>query len=208
MSDWIHLCSFATFVIASGLFFHHTHGQSLSAEPCATKVHAILARGQAAKGEIGFDPLNVMASLQNLLLAQIPGSTSLALPYQYGAENKLVAVYDGARLLQDSIISYVATCPTARIVVVGYSLGACLTMDAICGTSSIGFIPVTALDRKYASNVIGVIAYGDETWVPLQSWNVGTCKIGLGLFPRLNPGSCEPFASSIHSYCDVGDSQW
>ena len=171
MLGLIRLYSLVVFTIASDLFFQQTHGQNVPPEQCATGVHAIIARGQAATGETGFDPLNVMAALQNLILNQIPGSTSLGLPYQYGAENKFVAVYDGAQLLQDYITSYVASCPKAKIVVVGYSLvsfripryrreqfrlikiqGACLTMDAICGTSSIGFIPVTALDSKYASN--------------------------------------------------------
>jgi hypothetical protein len=114
--------SLAIFAIASGLFFQQTHGQSVPSEQCATGVHAIIARGQAATGETGFDPLNVMASLQNLILQQIPGSTSLGLPYQYGAENKLVAVHDGAQLLQDYVTSYLASCPRAKIVVAGYSL--------------------------------------------------------------------------------------
>jgi hypothetical protein len=171
MLGLIRFYSLATFAVASGLFIQQTLGQSVPPEQCATGVHAIIARGQAATGETGFDPLNVMGALQNLILQQIPGSTSLGLPYQYGAENKLLAVYEGAQLLQEYVTSYVASCPKAKIVVVGYSLvsctisryrrkqlkliqiqGACLTMDAICGTSSIGFIPVTALDSKYASN--------------------------------------------------------
>lgn len=84
--------------------------------------HAIIARGQAATGEPGFDPLNVIVSLQNLILKQIPCSTSLGLPYEYGAQNNFVTVHDGALLLQENMTSYVASCPRSKIVVVGYSL--------------------------------------------------------------------------------------
>lgn len=125
MLSLIRFHSLATFAIVAGLFFQKTHGQSVAPEQCATGVHTIIARGQAATGETGFDPLNVMTALQNLILNQIPGSTSLGLPYQYGAEDKFVAVHDGAQLLQDYITSYVASCPKAKIVVVGYSLVSC-----------------------------------------------------------------------------------
>ena len=112
----------AIVAIASGLSFQLVNGQSVPPEQCATGVHAITARGQAATGETGFDPLNVMVSLQDLILKQIPGSTSLGLPYQYGAEDKFVAVHDGAQMLQNYVTSYVASCPKSRIAVVGYSL--------------------------------------------------------------------------------------
>jgi acetylxylan esterase len=112
----------AIFAIASGLFLQQVNGQSVPSGRCATGVHAIMARGQAATGETGFDPLNVMISLQDFILKQIPGSTSLGLPYQYGAQDKFVAVHDGAQMLQNYVSSYVASCPKSRIVVVGYSL--------------------------------------------------------------------------------------
>lgn len=80
-------------------------------------------------------------------------------------------------------------------------------MEALCGTSSVGLWPVEAIDSTYANNVIAVINYGDETNGLGQPWNVGNCTVGTGLYPRLNPSSCNPFAASIHSYCDYGDYQ-
>lgn len=122
MLGLIRFYSLAILAITSSLFFQQSHGQSVISTQCATGVHAIIARGQAATGETGFDPLNVMAALQNLILQQIPGSTSLGLPYQYGADDKSVAVHDGAQMLQNYVTSYVASCPKAKIAVVGYSL--------------------------------------------------------------------------------------
>ena len=121
----IYLHSLTIFAVKCGLLFQRTLGQSVPPEQFATGVHAIIARGQAATGEAGFDPLNVMVSLQNLILQQIPGSTSLGLPYQYGTQDRFVVVHDGARLLQNYVTSYVVSCPRSKIVVVDYSLVNC-----------------------------------------------------------------------------------
>lgn len=171
------------------------HAQSVPSSECATGIHAILARGEG-----GGDPLNVLVSISNLILEQIPGSTTLGLPYPYGNENKAQAVHDGALMFQDYVRQYVASCPNAKILLLGYSLGACAMMDAICGTSSFFFDPVSALQSTYAKNgkkksrrhfsmyadpaattVIVAAAYGDETYVPGMPWNTGNCTVGLGV---------------------------
>lgn len=79
-------------------------------------------------------------------------------------------------------------------------------MSAICGVSSLLITYyVEALDSEYADKgnfsqfmshtvvltphpVIAVVGYGDETYVPLQSWNVRNCIVGAGL-------SCSEFCA-------------
>lgn len=99
----------------------HTHAQSVSQRECATGVHAIIARGQG-----GGDDLNVLSTLSDLILQQIPGSTTLGLPYDHGNvltnEAKRHTVYDGAVLMQEYIEEYAESCPQSKIVVVGYSM--------------------------------------------------------------------------------------
>ncbi|EED24616.1 acetylxylan esterase precursor, putative [Talaromyces stipitatus ATCC 10500] len=186
----------ATFIVPS-------IAQAINPADCASSVHLLLLRGEGTG-----DDLNVLDTIQNLVLEQIPGATSLGVPYQHGDSDKQFAAYNGSVLLQQYIAGYATTCPDSKIAVLGYSLGAVATMNAICGVSSLLIThAVEALDFKYASNVIAVVAYGDETYVPLQSWNVGNCTIGAGIYPRLDPGACEPFASSLKSYCDYGDYQ-
>ncbi|QQK40345.1 Cutinase [Penicillium digitatum] len=183
-----------------------TYAQSMPEDECATGVHAIIARGQG-----GGDDLNVMSTLSDLILKQIPGSTTLGLPYDH--ENvltdfaKLHTVHDGAVLMQQFVQEYSESCPQAKIVVVGYSMGAVLMMDSLCGTSEVGLIFVAPLARFYNSTIIAAIAYGDETYIPGMPWNVGSCILGIGLLPRLNSALCGPFATSLHSYCDYGDAQ-
>ncbi|OQD71593.1 hypothetical protein PENPOL_c001G01089 [Penicillium polonicum] len=188
------------------LILTQTYAQSVSEDECATGVHAIIARGQG-----GGDDLNVMSTLSDLILEQIPGSTTLGLPYDHGNVltdyAKLHAVHDGAVLMQQFVQEHSESCPQTKIVVVGYSMGAVLMMDSLCGTSEVGFFFVAPLARSYNSTIIAAIAYGDETYIPGMPWNVGNCALGIGLLPRFNPALCGLFASSIRSYCDYGDEQ-
>lgn len=77
--------------------------------------------------------------------------------------------------------------------------GAVLTMEAVCGTSSLLLIPVPPLDPSYNTTgefrinhsfqwsesnfflVIANVVYGDETFVPFQPWNTGNCTVGAGV---------------------------
>ncbi|KAJ5112770.1 hypothetical protein N7532_000815 [Penicillium argentinense] len=174
--------------------------QKVASQDCATGVHAIISRGQGPGGD-----LSVMGALSDMILDQIPGSTTLGFPFDHDADDKFTAVHSGALMLQQYVHDYVDSCPKAKIALIGYSLGAVLTMEAICGTSSLLLIPLPPLDPSYNTTVIASIAYGDETFVPLQPWNTGDCTVGLGEYPRLNPSTCKPFASSLQSYCDYGD---
>lgn len=111
-------------LLAIGSQIQPGHAQSLAAgEKCATGVHAIIARGQGPGNPKS--TLDVMVTLQNLILAQIPGSTSLGLPFNYNEDNKFDSVYNGAHLMQSYVQEYHKACPQSKIVVVGYSLVRC-----------------------------------------------------------------------------------
>ncbi|KAJ5127406.1 hypothetical protein N7448_008185 [Penicillium atrosanguineum] len=176
------------------------YSQAVPPERCATGVHAILARGQGPG-----DHLNVMVSIQNLILQLIPGSSSVALPYKHGLEDHRIAAADGARMMQQYVREYVVSCPNSKIFLMGYSLGGIVLMDALCGTSSLWLYPVPALEPSYNRNVIAAATYGEETYLPGESWDVGSCTDGVGLYPRLHPEWCDPYAPSLRAYCDEGD---
>jgi acetylxylan esterase len=112
------IISLATSLVISLFALRLSHAQTVSTEQCATSVHAVLARGQGAG-----DDLDVMVTIQDLILQQIPGSTSQALPYGHGGSDIFLAVHDGALLLQQYVRDYVASCgPEAKIALVGYSM--------------------------------------------------------------------------------------
>ncbi|KAJ6139399.1 hypothetical protein N7471_005885 [Penicillium samsonianum] len=167
-------------LLTATLVLTQTHAQTVSKDECATGVHAIIARGEG-----GGDDLNVLSTLSDLILKQIPGSTTLGLPYDH--ENvltnsaKLHTVHDGAVLMQQFVQEYSESCPQTKIVVVGYSMGAVLMMDSLCGTSEIGLFFVAPLARFYNSTIIAAIAYGDETYIPGMPWNLA---IVITVFPN------------------------
>ncbi|CAI7662759.1 unnamed protein product [Penicillium viridicatum] len=181
------------------LVLTQTYAQSVSEDKCATGVHAIIARGQG-----GGDDLNVMSTLSDLILKQIPGSTTLGLPYDHGNVltdyAKLHAVHDGAVLMQQFMQEYSESCPQTKIVVVGYSMGAVLMMDSLCGTSEVGFFFFAPLARSYNSTSVSIT----NPQIQVPNYNL---KRMDKLLHRFNPALCGPFASSIRSYCDYGDEQ-
>lgn len=103
--------------ISSGLFGQQAQAQAVTKSQCASSVHAIIARGQGPG-----DDLNVMVKVQNMILNQIPGSTSVGLPYAHNADDKFTAVHDGALLMQNYVTEYLKVCPESKIALIGYSL--------------------------------------------------------------------------------------
>ncbi|KAJ5166625.1 uncharacterized protein N7482_005406 [Penicillium canariense] len=197
-----------------GFFLHGLQpclAQIVPPERCATGVHAILIRGQGPG-----DHLNVMVSVQNLILQLIPGSSSVDLPYKHGVDDHRIAAADGASLMQEYIRYYAASCPNSKIFVHGYSLGGVVMMDGLCGTSSQWLFPVSALEPRYNRTVIAAVSYGEETFVPGVPYSVGTCTDGTGtsgwyfrlvsgIYPRIHPEWCDAYAASLRSYCDEDD---
>lgn len=120
--------------------------------------------------------------------------------------------------------NYVALCPSSKIVLVGYSQGAQVVGDTICGTTSSGFTQTSALASKYSDNsksddylfsrlrlsnsdivpVIAVVQFGDPARVSGYAIDVGTAT-NDGLFPRTNADGCKVYADRLVSYCDDGD---
>jgi hypothetical protein len=113
----MHVALFQKLVMALGWGAQTVHSQTVPPERCATGVHAILARGQGPG-----DHLNVMVSIQNLILQLIPGSSSIALPYKHGLDDHRAAAADGALMMQQYVREYVASCPKSKIFLMGYSL--------------------------------------------------------------------------------------
>lgn len=107
----------ALLAVSSNLFVQQAHAQTVPKEQCATSVHAIIARGQGPGNN-----LNVMVKVQNMILEQIPGSTSLGLPYAHDAEDKFTAVHNGAIMIQNYVNDYLKVCPDSKIALIGYSL--------------------------------------------------------------------------------------
>ena len=104
-------------LVLIGNMVQPSRAQKTAPERCATGVHAILIRGQGDG-----DHLNVMVTMQNLVLQLIPGSSSVGLPYHHELKDHRVGAAGGALLMQQYIRDYVASCPKSKIFIMGYSL--------------------------------------------------------------------------------------
>ncbi|KAJ6145301.1 hypothetical protein N7470_009196 [Penicillium chermesinum] len=143
----MHVMFFQKLLLLSCIGLQPSYTQLTPQERCATGVHAILIRGQGPG-----DHLNVLVTMQNLVLELIPGSSSVALPFNHGDDDHRVAAAEGALMMQQYIRDYVASCPKSKIFLLGYSLGGIVVMDGLCGTSSLWLMSVPTLEPKYNKN--------------------------------------------------------
>jgi cutinase len=97
-----------------------------------------------------------------------------------------------------------AACPTAKIVLMGYSQGAHVVGDVLAGSGAGLGRATQPLAAGTAAKVTAVILMGDPRYVPGKSFNAGTSKTA-GRFPRPASASLDGFAAKAQSYCDTGD---
>ncbi|BGP16667.1 hypothetical protein JCM10213_000417 [Rhodosporidiobolus nylandii] len=97
---------------------------------CATGVHIIVARGSgesAGKGIIG--------QVATLVKKQVSGSDSMAIDYPASLQDYQSSSSKGVSAMTSAIQSYLQQCPDSKIVLMGYSQGAQVVGDTLCGSS-------------------------------------------------------------------------
>lgn len=75
--------------------------------------------------------------------------------------------------LTDMVTSYQSCCPDSQIVLLGYSQGAQVTADFLCGRSSTGFPATPAYASSVADAVSAIVLMGDPTFVKNENWDRG-----------------------------------
>jgi cutinase len=125
---------------------------------------------------------------------------TMALVYPAAAVGYGGSVDAGERALQQVIASLVSSCPSTRIVLVGYSQGA-----HVIGNLLDPWWPIQ-LSVTQKSRIAAVVFYGDPTFRAGDSFNTGTgATTGRsGLFAR-SFGDLSSVATKIRSYCIAGD---
>ncbi|KAE8395571.1 acetylxylan esterase precursor [Aspergillus alliaceus] len=169
--------------------------------PCA-KVHMIVARQSTSwPGE------GRMKELADFIKRHLPNSDSEALQYPaYGDIWRYrSSVFAGDTAMISAITSYAVRCPDSQIVLLGYSQGAHIIGDVLCGSVvERGFPAILPIDDRLGAKISAAISMGDPTHVPGLPYNVGTGKKN-GKFPRVNHTACTKYESIRRSYCDEGD---
>ncbi|CZT04166.1 related to acetylxylan esterase precursor [Rhynchosporium graminicola] len=165
---------------------------------CASGVHMIIARASGEAVGPGF--INAVATR---VKSAVPGSDSEAVSYPATLDNYQSSQSQGVAAMKKLITSYVTRCPNTKIALLGYSQGAHVAADVMCGSLS-GFAASTQISSAIASkNIIAVIEMGDPSHIVGQVYDVGTSKKN-GIFLRTNAATCLG-KTYTQNYCDTGD---
>ncbi|KAM0155335.1 hypothetical protein ACHAPG_006009 [Botrytis cinerea] len=164
----------------------------------AGAIHMIVARASTeAPGE------GIIGSVATMVKASLPGSDSEAVEYPATLTQYQASEASGVAAMQKLVQAYAEKCPGSKMAVMGYSQGAQVAADVMCGTSETGFAGNTqALSANISSNVVAMVLMGDPSHVPAETFNAGTAK-NNGLFARQNIAAC-PTEKTV-SYCDNQD---
>jgi acetylxylan esterase len=121
-----------------------------------------------------------------MISAAIPGSSVEAIDYPALLNPYNSSSFNGTETTTTQLKNYVDKCEKARIVLLGYSQGAHVVGDVMCGggeSPSLG--PNTPpIDKKYQDKVVAMIQMGDPRHLPMMSFDVGSSmNQGVSLFP-------------------------
>ncbi|KHN98641.1 Cutinase [Metarhizium album ARSEF 1941] len=169
---------------------------------CAQGLYMITVRGTGEEQGIG-----VFGSLIGREVAkQIKGSKVVALEYPATLADPLYpySVGNGTKDLTELLQEHQTSCPDGKVAILGYSQGAQVTLDTLCGTDEVGFQATAPIPSDAVKNVVAITVFGDPTHIANVSYDRGTSK-NNGLFPRKNSANCEKYASKMASWCDTGD---
>ncbi|EMC96483.1 carbohydrate esterase family 5 protein [Baudoinia panamericana UAMH 10762] len=167
------------------------------------KVHIFGARETTAPAGYGS-----AGTFVNLILNAYPGSTAEAINYPAAGNTNAAyasSVQAGVQAVYNQVSAFAAKCPNTALVLVGYSQGAEIEDDALCG----GGDPNQGVTNTAATianfNIKAVIWAGDPRFTPGESFHVGSATAG-GFDQRpSSQTSCGKFNSLIQSYCDASD---
>jgi cutinase len=127
--------------------------------------------------------------------------------YPASLNNYASSSLQGIQALTSQLTSLVQTCPTTKVVLLGYSQGAHVVLDVLGGGQGGSLGTATApISSTIGSHVTAVATFGDPRHVVNQSFDLGTSTTN-GLFPRSSTqlNVLAGYASRIQAYCDAND---
>lgn len=109
-------------------------------------VHMIIARASTEKPGVG-----IIGGVATQVQQQLPGSDVEAVDYPATLENYQQSEAAGVSAMTTLVTAYTARCPTSKVVLMGYSQGAQVTMDVLCGTEINNFNKTAPLAAEISS---------------------------------------------------------
>ncbi|WYZ40826.1 hypothetical protein EsH8_IV_001167 [Colletotrichum jinshuiense] len=187
------------------------HHMSLSALACL--VPLALAQMQTcapvniivARGSVEAQGAGLLGNIANNASMQIPGSIVTPLVYPAQLDPYPPSVAAGVTNMTMLLNQQAQQCPGTKIVLMGYSQGAQVSLDTLCGTSDgPNFNATVAQAGAVGSKIAAVVLFGDPTFVATQPFVRGSSKKN-GIFPRQDLSQCQALTSKFASFCDDND---
>lgn len=217
--------------LLSGLLAAAAAQNSSSSSACVTgdAVHMIIARASQEPPGTG-----VIGQVATQVQAQLPGSDVVAVEYPATLANYTASEGAGVTAMTALATEYAGRCPDSKMVLMGYSQGAQVAADVLCGTDDGDTFNMTqALPEDVARKVSAAVLMGDPSKAMNESFLQGTStKDGVSLlprfddytpallggggvrstwltrrqvFPRRSTSKCAALAGRIVSYCNAND---
>lgn len=116
-----------------------------SASAGAGAAHIIVTRASTEAEGPG-----ILAAVADAVISACPGSDLAYNPYPALLDPYLASEAEGVGNLTELVTTYQACCPDSKMVLMGYSQGAQVTADFLCGTSETGFNATPAYAAEVA----------------------------------------------------------
>ncbi|KAB8273941.1 Alpha/Beta hydrolase protein [Aspergillus minisclerotigenes] len=137
-------------------------------------VHMIVARQSTSwPGE------GRMKELADHIKQQLPSSDSEALQYPaYGDIWRYrSSVFTGDKAMVTAITTYTSHFPDSKIVLLGYSQGAHIIGDILCGSIvERDFPAIPPIEDRLGKRIVAAVSMGDPTFIPGLPYDFGTSK--------------------------------
>ncbi|PKY09199.1 acetylxylan esterase precursor [Aspergillus campestris IBT 28561] len=169
------------------------------------RIHIFGARHTGATDDYGG-----AKEVVELILASNPGATAEPIHYPAMGATKDEFAWSaqlGVQAVTSQVTEFVEACPDTQIVLVGYSQGAEIMDDALCGGPD-PTVNISSTEPTISSivglHVKAMIWMGNPRYTIGAPFNRGTATAS-GTRSRSRNLSCAPYTDMIQSYCDKGD---
>ncbi|OBS27094.1 hypothetical protein FPOA_01035 [Fusarium poae] len=166
---------------------------------CTSGAHIIVARGSLEPQGPG-----IIGVIAQHISSRIPNSDLSALEYPAIYDPYKPSQIEGVRALTEVVKQYSARCPRTKMILLGFSQGAHVIADVMCGASSVGFPATNPQPLNITDKIAAIVLMGDPSTTKGQAFHVGSSK-GDGIFPPNKPNGCHYVSGKTVSFCDAGD---
>ncbi|KAF3017186.1 hypothetical protein E8E14_012210 [Neopestalotiopsis sp. 37M] len=188
---------------------------------CAKGLKMFVARGTDEPEWLG-----ETGKLVKVIAEQIPGSDYEAIKYPASMNNPnyFESVGNGTQLVRKVVTDYFEACPESKIALFGYSQGAQVVSNSLCGMAPVWALYAgfdggdtsseeakaslieysSPLPTNVTQNVVAAVLFGDPSHRDGALYNYGN-STGQGIYWRADIRACEALGDRLRSYCDAGD---